>query len=794
MDAFNLFAKLTLDSSAFDAGLDKAKSAAVSVGDGLKSAMDIGIKAVAGATAAVGAFAVTSVNTGMDFDKSMSQVAATMGLSMDEMKSQIGSVDTAYGQFSGNLREYAQYMGANTAFSAKQSADALNYMALAGYSVQESMEMLPNVLNLAAAGDMELARASDMVTDTQTAFGLSMEQMPQLIDEMAKAASTGNTSVEQLGDAFLTVGGLAQELNGGFVYLADGTEQSVSGIQELEIALTAMANAGIKGTEAGTHMRNMLLKLSSPTSDGVKALDAMGVSVFDTEGKMRSLADVFVDLGNAMGTMTQEEKIQTISDLFNTRDIASAEALLKAVESDWDEIGASILDAEGAAQKMADVQLDNLAGDITLFQSALEGVQIALSDVLTPTIREFVQDATTGLSGITQAITNGDWSGAIDAISQFLTTALMRIVNGLPELVNAGMQLLGAVGQGILNNIPQIVNVAVQVVVALVDGLVKALPQLAQGAITLVTELAKALIDNGPILLESGLNLLEFVVNGIANGLPKLLNSGADMLSKIYTGFYNNLPKMITVAGTMINNVLQYILSNYPQFMQKGMEVLSNIANGILNNLPQIIEAITKVIAQLIATIVSNLPQILQQGIEIIGKLVAGLIQAIPQIVGAVPQLISAITDSFGKYDWGSIGKNLIDGIAKGISNAAGTIAEAARNAAKSAFDAAKKFLKIESPSKLMADGVGKYISEGIAVGIDQNVDSIMDSMDSIADMVSQPIEVGANVAGGGTTYDSNNNVVINVYGAQGQDINDLAEIISRKINAQVSRRGAVWA
>jgi phage-related protein len=203
-------------------------------------------------------------------------------------------------------------------------------------------------------------------------------------------------------------------------------------------------------------------------------------------------------------------------------------------------------------------------------------------------------------------------------------------------------------------------------------------------------------------------------------------------------------------------------------------------------------------IAQFISTIGSNLPQILQQGIEIIGKLVAGLIQAIPQVVAAIPKIISSIVDTFGKYDWLSIGKNIIDGIANGIKNAAGVIADAAKNAAKKAFDAAKDFLGIKSPSKLMRDKVGRYISEGIAVGIEDNLNSITNSMNDVADLVSQPIDVGEVGMTGGSgsrsAYNTSNSVVINVYGAVGQNVNELAEIVSRKINASVNRRGAAWA
>ncbi|MDY6068101.1 MAG: phage tail tape measure protein, partial [Opitutales bacterium] len=191
--------------------------------------------AVTGATAAVTAFAKTSIDAGMSFDTSMSQVAATMGTTVDSIS---------------ELRDFAMEMGANTAFSAVQAADALNYMALAGYDSEESMSALPTVLNLAAAGALDLAEASDMVTDVQSALGLSMEESAELVDKMAKAASSSNTSVGQLGSAILTVGGTAKNLAGGTT--------------ELSTALGILADNGIKGAEGGTALRNIILSLSAP--------------------------------------------------------------------------------------------------------------------------------------------------------------------------------------------------------------------------------------------------------------------------------------------------------------------------------------------------------------------------------------------------------------------------------------------------------------------------------------------------------------------------------------------------
>ena len=321
---------------------------------------------------ALGKFIGDSVQTGMDFDKSMSQVAATMGTTVDQIQ---------------NLQEFAQEMGANTAFSATQAAEALNYMALAGYKDYEAMQALPNVLNLAAAGNIELARASDMVTDAQSALGLKFEELDTFVDQLAKTASTTNTSVEQLGDAILTVGGTAKMLSGG--------------TRELNQALGLLADNGIKGSEGGTALRNILLALATPTSDAAATIQALGVSVYDAEGNMRSLQDVMGDFNAAMDGMTSEERTQAISSIFNARDLKSVEALLGTSAERWDEVATAIDNAQGAAEKMAGTQLDNLAGDVTLFQSALEGLQIEIFHGIEPALRGFVSGATEALGEFT---------------------------------------------------------------------------------------------------------------------------------------------------------------------------------------------------------------------------------------------------------------------------------------------------------------------------------------------------------------------------------------------------------
>jgi len=677
MTVAELIVKIGCDTSEYDKGISDTKGKLSAFGGALKSGVGKVAKlaggVLAGATTAMIGFAGASVKTGMEFDTAMSQVAATMGKTMDEMKNETGSVELAWGNFTGNLRDYAKEMGAHTQFTATQAAEALNYMALAGYDTQTSMSMLPNVMSLASAGAMDLATASDMVTDTQTAFGISLERTNLMVDEMAKAASTGNTSVQQLGDAFLVVGGLAKELNGGMVTLSDGSKKQADGVQELEIALTAMANAGVKGSEAGTHMRNMLMKLSSPTSEGTKAMEAMGVQVFDTEGKMRSLKDIFGDLNTAMGSMTQQEKIQTISDLFNARDIASAEALLGAVSQDWDKIGESILDAEGAAQKMQETQLDNLAGDITYFKSALEGVQIAISDNLSAPFRNFVQEATGGLSEVTTMIEGGNFSGAVQKAGEVLASLAVSAVEGLPKAVEAGTLLLQGLLTGITEEAPALFET---LGTTFTDGMSLMMESLSgEGSMAdvflpMIGDASTGLIDGfmaiAPQFVDVAVGLMNNFASGLTQGIPQLLGTV--------------LPKVMELSES--------IRSNAGRFVDAGINLILNLAQGIINSFPTIIQTLPTIITNIAGIINDNAPKLIVAGVKLISMLLKGIIQSIPTIVAEFPKIISAIISVWSAFNWLSLGTKAINLIKSGINSAKTAIPNLLKDLANKALNA----------------------------------------------------------------------------------------------------------
>ena len=236
------------------------------VGDGISSAG----KKLMPATTAIAGIGVASIKTAADFESSMSQVAATMGMTSQEIEN--GSKDYE------KLEKAARDMGSATQYSASEAAEALNYLALAGYDVDRSVETLPIVLNLAAAGGIDLASASDMVTDAMSALGDTAGTAENFVDKMAKTSQKSNTSIAQLGEAILTVGGTAKTLAGGTT--------------ELNTALGILADNGIKGAEGGTALRNMILSLSAPTDTAAEKMEELGLKVFDANGNMRPMNDL----------------------------------------------------------------------------------------------------------------------------------------------------------------------------------------------------------------------------------------------------------------------------------------------------------------------------------------------------------------------------------------------------------------------------------------------------------------------------------------------------------------------
>ncbi len=361
------------------------------------------------------------VSVGSSFESSMSQVAATMGITSEAAEFK-------------TLSAAAKEMGESTKFSASQAGEALNYLALAGYDANKAVAALPTVLNVAAAGGMELASASDMITDAMSALGLETSQMADFSDKLAVTAQKSNTSVSQLGEAILTVGGTAKTLSGG--------------VTEMNTALGILADNGIKGAEGGTMLRNVILSLSAPTSTAAAALESLGVTAFDAQGNMRPLQDTFGDLNTALSRLSQQEQTEVLSQIFNKVDLKGVNAMLGTSAERFDELSGYISDCEGAAEQMAKTMDDNLKGDLTILGSALEGLGIAAYEKFQVPMRTAVQGVTESVGELTENLTNGELYESFENVS-----------NGFSDIVDSGAELLtDKIIPGTINGINWIID------------------------------------------------------------------------------------------------------------------------------------------------------------------------------------------------------------------------------------------------------------------------------------------------------------------------------------------------
>lgn len=589
---------------------------------------------------AIVGFGVDSINTGKEFDSAMSQVAATMGLTTDDI---------------GDLRNAAQEMGATTSFSATQAAEGLNYMALAGYSSEQAIATLPTVLNLAAAGAMELGAASDMVTDAQTALGLSLDDTVVMVDQMAQTASKSNTSVAQLGDAILTVGGTAKNLAGG--------------ITEMNTVLGVMADNGIKGSEAGTHLRNIILSLTAPTDTAATALDSLGISASDAEGNMRPLQDVMQDFNAAFADMTSEEKTQALSTIFNKTDLASVNALLDTSVDRWEQLSSAIDDSAGAAEQMANTQLDNLAGDMTLLQSAIEGTQVALSDMMTPALREMAQTASSSFSDIASAMQSGDIASAAESFGSMVGNLATQIISHIPDIANGLQNLLYGFINGLAQTLPQMIPAIVQAILGLVDVFIQNIPLFVQAAVEIALGLAVGLVQAIPQIIEAIPQIVEALITALLELGPTIIQAFVDIFSQIDLG--EALNNLITAVGEWAGNMLMKAAELGQQFGETLGEWFS-----------QLPEKIGEFIGMVAENVGNWAYDMISRAGEMGSNFISKVVEFFTQLPGKVGEFISNVFSKVGEWAGnmaakaGEMGQNFLSKVVEFFTQLPGKVAE----------------------------------------------------------------------------------------------------------------------
>ena len=329
--------------------------------DAGKKMTDVGKQLSMKVTAPIAGLGAVVAKTGMDFEAAMSEVGAISGATGEDLKA---------------LEDMAKEMGATTKFSASEAAEGLKFMAMAGWDTQQQLDGLPGVLSLAAASGEALGTVSDIVTDAMTAFGMEAARAGEFADTLAAAASSSNTNVSMLGESFKNVAPVAGAL---------GFEA-----KDTAIALGLMANAGIKGGQAGTSMRSILTRLVKPTKESGTAMDQLGISLTDSEGEMKSLEAVMGDLRGAFKDLDPDQKAFYAAQIAGQQGMSGLLAIVNAAEGDFNDLSSAINNSTGEAERMAKEMQDNLQGRLTELKSAVEGAALQLYDAMLPALEKVV--------------------------------------------------------------------------------------------------------------------------------------------------------------------------------------------------------------------------------------------------------------------------------------------------------------------------------------------------------------------------------------------------------------------
>lgn len=676
-------------------GLAGLAGVAGKIGGATMKAAAAGIGA---ATTAAVRLGTAAVNVGKEFETAMSQVSATMLLDQgtEEGKAAFQTLEDA-----------ARECGASTAFSATEAAEGLNYLALAGYDAEKAAAALPTVLRLAGAGAMELGDASDMVTDAMSALNIEATQtnLNAFADNLAMTASKSNTSVAQLGEAILTVGGTAQGLAGGTT--------------ELSASLGILADSGIKASEGGTHLRNMIMSLQMPRNDNAANMfKELGLQAYDAEGNMRSLGDVFGDLNDRLSSASAEQVNSTLATIFKQTDLASARAMLAATADSTDslytavnaslsESGTSIADlgmnlkdmaanfdtamtqeqfaaqameqfgitgeqagviysglqsvvsgtgnrfeelsgyianSKDACQDMYDIQLDNLGGgDLKILGSAASDLGISFYKDVNGPLREVTQTASNMVTQLNDAYKSGGMTAMLMEVGDCAAQAVNGIAQYAPMAVNVGIDLIQSLVTGIAQNSSGIASAAGDVLTAFIGGIFLLAPQIALAGLDIIVQLAQSFSGQLPEIAASGTQAIANFVDGLIRAGPDVSSAALSLIQSLITGIVLNAPTIQMEAVQLVGSLITGIAQMLPQLAQMGAQAIIMLVQGAIQNLPAILQIGTQAVTSFIGGLSQALPFLVQGGLQLIAMLAQGVIQNLPAIAQAAVTIIASL-------------------------------------------------------------------------------------------------------------------------------------------------------
>lgn len=715
-----------IDSSGFQKGLDGIRGAA-------QKGLSITSKVLGGAATAVTALGGAAIKVGSDFEAGMSEVQAVSGASGEALE---------------QLKEKAKEMGAKTKFSATESAEAMNYMAMAGWKTEEMLGGIEGIMNLAAASGEDLATTSDIVTDALTAFGMSASDSTHFADILAAASSNANTNVGLMGETFKYVAPLAGSLG----YSAEDTATAIG----------LMANAGIKGSQAGTSLRSIMTRLAKPTKESQAAMDALGLSITDSSGKMKPLSEIVGDMRKGFSGLTEDEKASYAAMLGGQEAMSGLLAIVNASDKDFEKLSGAINDCNGSAAEMAEIMQDNLQGQITILQSGLEGLGVSLYETMQDTAKDVVKEAQGMVQQLQDAFNEGGFQGLVGAFGNVLAQIVQRIAEAAPTVIEAavslvmsfcdglksapgigesGASLITSLVTGLMSCVGEIWTTAIVLIGKLAEGITGALPTLIAQAAVIVSDIALALVENLPALVDAALQLVMGLVQGLVDGIPvllegaiqlfmaildawpviieKLLQALPDLITTVIDFFTQNIPLIVDGAIQLLMGIIEAIPVTIQAIVNNLPQIITALVNGLVGALPQLLEAaitllmaIIEAIPDIVVAIAENLPQI-------ITAIATGLAQAIPQIFTAAKDLLWQIIEAVPEIVVGIAGAvpDIIAGIVNGLIGGISAVWDAACELGSGILDGIKSFFGINSPSTVMAEQ-GDYLVQGLVNGI----------------------------------------------------------------------------
>lgn len=503
-----------VDNSGFTSGISKIAGIAKT---GLGAAVTA-IGAVSTALSTAGGFAV---KTGMDFEAQMSRVKAISGATGSEFES---------------LKQQAIDLGAATSFSATESAQAMENLASAGFSVSEIMDAMPGMLDLAASSGEDLASSADIASSTLRAFGLEASEAGHVADVLAKNAAATNAAVMDTGYAMK--------------YVAPVAHSAGWSLEEVTAAIGKMADSGIKGEQAGTTLRGALVRMMNPTDAMADAMEELGVTFYDSEGKMKSLSTIIDELQTATAGLTEEQRDNKIATIFGTEALSGMKILLSSSKEELDSLTESLKNSDGAAKEMAETMQDNLKGAAEEFMGSLETLGISIYEQVQEPLKNAVSQGTEYINQLTETFRSGGLKEAISEAGDIFASLAVKIAEKAPEMINAAVEFIRSFIDGIKNHAPELLKAAQEIVGALVDGLVKLLPSEIQKPVKdTVNILKKSFQDGG---LKNAIKTVSDILKTLGKVVTNLAKTILPPLAKALDFVADNLKPLLTLVTTAV--------------------------------------------------------------------------------------------------------------------------------------------------------------------------------------------------------------------------------------------------